>query len=210
MADLLLATQAAPSAPSAGSGIIYLDSTSKRPAVMDDAGAALIYPGYRGNNSVTSQGAGFASDTYLVGSNILIPAGYPRAGSRYRCSFDVSKSAAGTATPIIIVRFGIAGAIGDTARLTFTFGAATGAVDVGRFEIEALFRSVGGSGVLQGRAVCVHTTASGLINTPGQVLQVTSGAFDTAVANSYIGLSVNGGTSAAWTIQQVLADLDCM
>ncbi len=207
MADLLLATQAEPSAPSAGSAILYVDSTAKRLAIKDDAGAAIVWEATKYNHSVAAQGPGFATDTYLTGSNILIPAGYPRVGTRYRCKFDVSKTAAGTAAPVVIVRFGTAGAIGDTARVTFTWGAGTAAADVGVFTIECLFRAVGASGVLQGRGQCVHGVALGIINLNGVTLQVTSGAFDTAVANSYIGLSVNGGTSAAWTVQQVLAEL---
>jgi predicted ester cyclase len=35
----------------------------------------------------------------------------------------------------------------------------------------------------------------------------TSGGFESTVSNSIIGISVNGGASAAWTVQIVQAEL---
>lgn len=162
---------------------------------------------WKRNYSTTSQGAGFSSDTYLTGSDIAIPANY-RAGSIYRLIFSVSKTAAGTATPVITVRFGTNASTSDTARLTFTFNAGTAAADVATFEVIAHVRSHGTSGILQGTARVIKSlSTTGFINTPSQVLQVTSSSFDMTVANSKIGVSVNGGASASWTVQQVLAEL---
>ncbi|MBI3573368.1 MAG: hypothetical protein HY092_04170 [Candidatus Kerfeldbacteria bacterium] len=161
------------------------------------------------NQSTAAQGAGFAADTYLTGSSIAIPSSGLKIGTRYHLLFSVSKTAAGTATPIINVRFGTGGSTADTARLTFTFNAGTAVVDVGTFDIFITFRVVGASGVMQGVAQVGHSlSATGLINTPGQTLQVTSGTFDTTVASSILGASVNGGASAAWTVQLVQAELD--
>jgi hypothetical protein len=164
-----------------------------------------------GNHSTAVQGAGFATDTYLTGSSIALLTTPPRVGTLYRCTFDVSKTAAGTATPVIIVRFGTAGTTADTARLTFTFPAQTADADIGVFTVWALFRTIGASGVVQGRASLVHTGgATGLLGlsvNPGPTLQVTSGSFSTTVANSIIGMSVNGGASAAWTVELVEAVL---
>lgn len=159
------------------------------------------------NASTVAQGPGFAADTYAAGSFIALPAA-PKVGSRYRVVLDVSKTAAGTATPIITVRVGTAGSTADAARHTFTFNAGTAAADVGRFEIDLVFRSVGGgtSAVCQARAVCNHSlSTTGLINIPAQVLQSTSAGFDSTVAGLGIGVSVNGGASAAWTVQLVNA-----
>ncbi len=161
------------------------------------------------NQSTAAQGAGFATDTYLTGSSIAIPSGGLKVGTRYHLIFDVSKTAAGTATPVITVRFGTNGSTADTARLTFTFLAQTAAADIGTFEVWITFRAVGASGVMQGTAQARHRlSTTGLQNQPGTTLQVTSGAFDTSVANSIIGVSVNGGTSASWTVQLVQAELD--
>jgi hypothetical protein len=160
------------------------------------------------NQSIAQQ-TGFAADTYLDGSSIAIPANSLKIGTRYHLIFDVVKTAAGVATPIIIIRFGTAGAIGDAARLTFTFLAQTGVADNGTFEMWITFRVVGGSAVMQGAAQCRHRLQiTGLQNLVCTSLQVTSGAFDSSVANSKIGASVNGGTSAAWTVQLVQAELE--
>jgi hypothetical protein len=167
------------------------------------------------NQSVASQGGAgiFSADTYLVGSSIAIPSASLKVGTRYHLIFDVSKTAAGTATPIIYVRFGTNGSTGDTARLTFTFLAGTAAADIGTFELWVTFRTVGSgtSTVMQGTAQCRHRLSiTGLQNLVCTTLQVTSAGFDSTVANSIIGVSVNGGTSAVWTVQLVQAELELL
>lgn len=160
------------------------------------------------NQSSAAQGAGFATDTYLTGSFVLFPTA-PKVGTRYKLKFDVSKTAAGTATPIITVRVGTAGTTSDAARHTLTFNAGTAAADVGCFEVEVVFRAVGASAVSQARASVIHSlSTTGLINTPGQVLQNTSASYDSTVSGLGIGVSVNGGASAAWTVQLVDAQVE--
>lgn len=167
--------------------------------------------GRQHNASVANQGPGFAADTYLVGSDVLIPAGRLQAKSIYRCQFQLSKTAAGTATPIFQVRFGTAGTTADTSRLSFTFGAGTAAVDEALVEIFVTFRAVGAGAttVLQGVAIIEHRlSTTGFINAgSNQIVTNTSAAFDSTSANSRIGVSVNGGTSAAWTSTLVQAEL---
>jgi len=163
------------------------------------------------NYSSAAQGPAFAADTYIDGSRILLPQGAVRAGSVYHLIFDITKTAAGIATPILTVRFGTAGAVGDTARLTFTWTAGTAAADVGTFEVWVTFRAIGASGVMVGVAQIRHNlSVTGLVNLVSPTLAVVSGAFDTGVAGSYIGASVNGGASAAWTIQRVSAELESL
>ena len=160
------------------------------------------------NNSTGSQGAGFATDTYVTGSSITIPAQGVKVGSKFRCSFDVSKTAAGTATPIITLRFGTNGSTADTAICAFTFGAGTAAADVGTFEVWGVFRTVGSgtSAVVQGRCMLTNLASTGLASTVKGV-QTTSSGFNSTTAGSIIGVSVNGGASAAWTVQMVEAEL---
>lgn len=158
-------------------------------------------------NRSTAAQSGFAADTYITGSSV--PLGIPVVGTTYRCQFDVTKTAAGTATPIVIVRIGTAGTTADTARLTFTFGAGTVAADTAVVEIRATFRSVGAgtSAILQGQARAdTNLTTTGWSNAV-KALQVTSAGFDSTVANSIIGLSYNGGASASHTIQLVNTDI---
>lgn len=161
------------------------------------------------NAAVVSQGAGFAADTYVAGSFVVFAIA-PKVGTRVRIKVSLSKTAAGTATPILTLRFGTAGTTADTARNTFTFNAGTAAADVGYFEIEGVFRTVGSStsAVFVATGDCVHSlSATGLINTPSQVLEVVSAGFDSTVAGLGVGLSMNGGTSAAWTTTNVMAEI---
>lgn len=160
------------------------------------------------NQSVSAQGAGFASDTYLTGSNIAFPAA-PAVGATYEAYFDVTKTAAGTATPIVTVRIGTAGTTADTAICQFTFGSGTAAADVAQVQVICTFRTVGSgtSAVLQG--ICAATTnlaTTGWSNAKKTVV-VTSSGFNSTTAGLIIGMSYNGGTSASHTIQLVRSKL---
>jgi hypothetical protein len=159
-------------------------------------------------SEATSAQSGFAADTYLTGSNVQFPT-VPGVGTVWRMIMDVTKTALGTATPILTVRTGT-GVIGDTARLTFTFGAGTAAIDVGVMIVEAMFRSIGAgtTAVLQGRAWWVTNLSASGLSTSVKALVATSAGFDsTALAQNYIGASYNGGASAAHTIQLVRSEL---
>src|SRR5258706_4626752 len=142
MADVLLDTQGIPSTPAAGQALIYFDTTTKKLTTKNDAGTVATVDDVT-NASTTTVSAGYAADTYLAGSSLSIPTGLVRVGSIYHCIFDMVKTGAGTATPIITLRFGTAGTTGDTARLTFTFAVGTGVIDTGIFEIWAHFRVSG-------------------------------------------------------------------
>ena len=167
----------------------------------------IIHKNY--NQNTAAQGPGFATDTYLTGSNISIPDNGLKAGTRYHLVFDVSKTAAGIAAPVVTVRFGTNGSTADTARLTFTFLAQTAVADIGTIEMWLTFRTVGASTVSSGVAQLRHRLSiTGLQNLVSPTLQVTSGAFDSTVSGSIIGVSVNAGASAAWTVQTVQAELE--
>lgn len=164
------------------------------------------------NASVANQGAGFSSDTYLTGSSILMasPSTLLRAKSIYRCRFNATKTGAGVATPIINVRYGTNGTTADTSRGTLTFSAQTAVADEGVFEVFCVFRTVGSgtSAVLQSLGRLTHRLSiTGFGTGVSEPEVATSGGFDSTPANSIIGLSVNGGTSAAWTVNLVEAEL---
>jgi hypothetical protein len=161
----------------------------------------------------TSSVTGYAADTYLAGSGITVVPGRLQAGTFYRAKFDLSKTAAGTASAVIALRMGTAGTTSDAAICTFTFPSAqTAAIDTGFIELIANFRSVGSgtSAVVAGDLVLWRTnTTTGFLSTSGlafTLMKVTSSGFDSS-ALTKIGLSVNGGTSASWTITTVQADL---
>ena len=162
------------------------------------------------NGSSTSQGAGFASDTYLTGSNILLPTSRPKQFTRYLLNFEVEKTGAGTATPVFSLRYGTGASTSDTAICTFTFAAGTAAADKAYVTVDGYFRSVGSgtSAVFVGTvSIDTNLTTTGFSNAVKNVNAVSSG-FDSTTANTYLGLSVNGGTSAAWTVNQVFAKLE--
>lgn len=163
------------------------------------AGIASIF-----NTGIVDQGPGFATDTYITGSNLLI-GGRIKVGTILRWTIHATKTAAGLATPIFIVRFGTAGAIGDTARCTLTGPAQTAALDTGTFVVVGIVRAHSATGVVKASVDLDHSAASaaGFGNCDAQV---TSGAFDTTVAGLQAGISVNGGASAAWTVQGVTAE----
>lgn len=187
--------------------LLYDSTTNLFSCGTDQTGAAGTAEQF--NQSVAAQALA-ATDTYLTGSSIAIPANSLKVGTRYHLIFNVSKTAAGVVAPIINVRFGTNGSTADTARLTFTFLAQTAAIDVGTFEIFVTFRTVGSgtSAVMQGVGRVQHSlSTTGLQNLPSKVLTVTSAGFDSTVASSIIGVSVTPGTSAAWTVQQVQAEL---
>lgn len=154
------------------------------------------------NFASAAQGAGFSSDTYLNASAIRLDGiGAIRVGRLYHWRFIISKTGAGTAAPVLTVRVGTAGTTADTARLTFTWGAGTAAADRGEIELEALFTTVGASAVLRGKANFTTNLATTGLTNAVKALQVTSSAFDATPANSLIGCSWNGGTSAAHTVE---------
>lgn len=171
---------------------------------VEDITATKLY-----NNSTANQGAGFASDTYCTGSDILIPAQGVRAGSIYRCELSFSKTAAGTATPIINLRVGTAGTTADTSRATYTFSAGTAATDQFKLNITALFRSVGSgtAAVIASHCEAVAQPTTGFSSLLKGIWQV-SGGFDSTVASLRVGVSVNGGASASWTLYLVAASLE--
>lgn len=213
MGDLLLATQAAPSTPSSGQSIVYVDSTNKRLSTKNDAGVVTNYPMQISNGSVSGTSGAFATDTYLAGSSCTIPvAGDWTVGETYYCCFDMQKTNAGTAAFTITVRMGTAGAIGDASVLSLAFAAGTAVPDDGVFEVWINFRTVGSgtSAVIQGVARCTHELAATGLVTDGAsgtgVIRATSAGFN-STTQTVIGLSVNGGASFSGSNDMVQARL---
>jgi hypothetical protein len=151
---------------------------------------------------------GFAADTYIDGSSLLVPVAMLRAGTTLHWLFDVSKTNAGTATPVVTIRVGANGAVGDTARVALTFSAGTAAADRGQIEVWANYESIGAAGVLAGVGALKHQLAiTGLNSTTTGYQQVVtdSAAFDMTPEPNYVGLSLNAGLNAVWTINAVQA-----
>ena len=214
MADILLDKQSGPTTPSAGQGIIFIDTTAPILSLKDDSG---LYQAKSSNAAIASQGAGFAADTYLTNSDVLIPSFGLQAKAVFLWQISASKTAAGVATPIYSIRIGAARATSDTQRWTATGPAQTAIADIGTLFILATVRNIGAAAVIQGTAWWIHrgTAASTTVSGTGFANDVTghveasSATFDSSgLAGNYIGLSINGGASAAWTLTQVYSRAD--
>lgn len=201
MADILIDNQAAPATPAAGKSVLWIDSTTKKFVETDDSGRHL---GSLSRNDSVGTVTPNAADTYITNSGLLIPSFGMKAGQLYRWLMTVTKTAAGTAAAIFIVRIGPAQTTGDTARSTLTATTAqTAAVSSGIITITCHVRSVSATGQLVvGVGVMANNAGlgSGITNLPA--------TFDnTALAGQFVGISINPGTAGVWTIDSVIAEL---
>lgn len=196
--------RAKPATPPAGHSRLFVDSIAKIACLIDDAGRIAANSS---NASIADQGPGFDSDTYVAGSNIIIPSFQMQAQTRFIWRIVASKTGAGVATPIYRVRIGSAASTADTARATLTGPAQTANADNAVIEIIVTVRSVSATGVLQASVSMKHRqAATGFATNATGSDDVTATGFDnTDLDGQYIGLSINGGASAAWTVTQVLA-----
>ena len=208
MGDIYLAEQSSPTTPASGNGILWADSTSPQMFTKDDAGRVW---GQSFNAAVAAQGAGFSSDTYVTNSDILIPSFGFQTKTGFTWRISASKTAAGVATPAYAIRIGANRTTADTARLTLTGPAQTAVADIGTLIIMVTVRTVSATGVIQGTAWWEHrgtaasTTVGGVgfaNDATGHVEGSSAGFDDSALGGSYIGLSIDGGASAAWTLTQ--------
>lgn len=212
MSTLLLNESSSVSgSPASNKGRVILDASG---IVLTEDDAGRFY-GKSFNAAVAAQGAGFATDTYVTNSNILIPTIISlQAKTHVIWQISASKSAASTATPIYSIRLGAAGAIGDTAILALTAPAQTAIADIGTLNVMVTLRNIGASGVLQGTAwwnhrgtVASSTGGTGFANDGTGHVEASSSTFDTTgKGGQFIGLSINGGTSAAWTLTQCIGE----
>ncbi len=205
MADTKVSALTATTTPAGSDELPIVQSLTSKKVTVSDLGK---YPGMGGSHaaSISSQ-IGFATDTYLVGSDILLPAGLQQR-SIYRCQFNVSKTGAGVAAPQVLIRVGTAGSTADTARVTLTFAAQTAVADEGVIEVWVGFRAVGASATFQATGRLTHSLAStGLSNVPASIKNNLSTSFDSTIASTKIGLSVNAGASASWTVNLVQAEI---
>lgn len=202
MADILIDNQSAPTTPAAGKSVLWIDSTTKKLIQTDDTGHR--FGGQISRNwSVASQGPGFAADTYITNSGLLIPSFGLEVGQLYRWFISLSKTAAGVATPILIVRLGPNQSTADTAVITLTGAAATAAAAGGHLIVTAQIRTVSATGVV----VAAFGFDASVLAFGGGIDGVSATLDLTARAGQFMGLSFNGGASAAITVSGVHAEL---
>ena len=153
------------------------------------------------NYSTASQAITANTVTYLTGSGVLIPTGGIVVGQVYRWYIGVSKTNAGTATPIWTPRIGSAQTTADTTVLTITGTAQVATTSGTLIVVICHVRTASATGVIVGS---VNTGAASF----GIGGNVVSGSFDTTgKAGQRFGLCVNSGASAAWTVNSVSGEI---
>ena len=162
------------------------------------------------SNGSSAQQTGFVGDTYLTGSNVIVPAGTFAVGGTYHCVFDMTKTGAGVSGIVINIRIGTAGSNTDTTVQSFSFGSGTAVADTGTFDVLINVRASGATATIASVARCAHNlAATGLTSTGAAGVAVlsntTSGTtFNSATATN-MGISFQGGVSFAGTANVVQA-----
>lgn len=149
-----------------------------------------------------------ATDNYITGSMLAV-SGHLQIGTILRWRFSLTKTATGTVTPQLLMRWGAGGTVTDAARCSFTGAAQTASTDFGFIDVEAVIRATGATTVVQSALAFHHTKgASGFGGTATgpQVLQVLSSQFDATPANTKVGFSCHPGATGVWTFSVVTAE----
>ncbi len=206
---------ATPATPAVNKGEVFYSSTLSPAAAafIDESGAVTRLGGGWAAGATAAVGGGFAAETYMTGTLVNIgTAGAWKAGMVYVANFDMAKTGAGTATPIIKVLMGTLGTTSDATIMTFTHTAGTGVIDSGVFTVTLEFRSVGSgtSAVIAGVSECKHQLASTGLTSAGtagyEAKPVASAGFN-STTQTIIGLSFNGGASFVGTNVMSSAEL---
>lgn len=198
MADALVDNQSGSglATPASGKSVLMFDSTTKKLTVLDDGGK--FRSGNMSENAATAQQTGFATDTYVTGSGILIPSFGMQVGQLYCWEIGIEKTAAGTAALAVTIRTGSNQSTADTSRCALVQTVAqTATASANILLVRAFVRTVSASGVLIGSMGSTGTQM-------GDGDRIVSATFDnTAMAGLYVDLSMNGGASASYTIDYV-------
>lgn len=204
MGVIVLGTELFPS-PQVAYGKGWFDSVNRQWFQRNENG---IFLGDMSGATI-AQIAAHSADTYYKG--LQLPSFGMQAQTVFEWKFDVTKAAAGIATPVYQIRIGAAGTVADTSRLTLTGVLQSAAADNGHVTIRVVCRSVGAAGVLRGLAEIRHNLAttglaSGATSPAGyNLVGGTSVGFDNqaaAMSGLFIGLSVNPGAAGAWVVEQ--------
>lgn len=206
MADVLLDNQSAPVTPSAGTSVLYFDSTSKLLTAKNDTGKAITVSGVF-NASVAAQ-AYTTSEIYLTGSALAIPSHGLQIGAVLRWRIVATKTA-GTGALIWRVRIGTLGTTGDAEIINLTqVSAPTSAADTAFVDIEMIIRTVGAAATSRGAVRLNHVLdVTGFSQLRANVQQVAGTTFDSTTAALIVGVTFNHQTAGAGNIEMVAAEL---
>jgi hypothetical protein len=193
-------------------GLQNVDNTSDLNKPVSNATQALIntkfdltQPYQINNFSTAPQTLSATTRTYLTGSKIHLTRPL-QIGTILKWTFDVTKTATGTASSVIDIAFGTTGTTTDTARISFTKPAGTAVVDNGLFTITAIIRNITLSGSAVGHLTMTHNlTSTGLATISNVNVTTVSSTFDMTIP-TYVGVCFTSGTADSYTIQMVMAE----
>jgi hypothetical protein len=154
------------------------------------------------NSGLISQ-TGFSTDQYLDGSNIIVPEGGWVRGSQYRCRFEISKTAAGTASAVLRIRIGPTGTITDGMVASLTFPAGTPVADQGFVGVFFTLRLTGTSAQALYQINYAHNNQDDAGLWAARPFTITTPQFSSLFnsdTRSTIGISYNGGASFSGSI----------
>jgi hypothetical protein len=156
------------------------------------------------NASTSAQTINAATNALIAASSLAVPVDKLRVGAVFRFRFQISKTAAGTASISFSIRIGTLGTVADAAVLTFALPVGTAVADDAVVEIEMTVRAVGASAVVQGTLTLIHNLAStGFATVPCVVLKATSAAFNSTTANLIVSASCLTAAATVLTFNQV-------
>jgi hypothetical protein len=156
------------------------------------------------NYAIAAQTPAAATRTQIAGTLLKVPPGGLKVGTKIAFKFNMTKTAAGTATSTFDISFGTLGTVADTARVSFTKPAGTAVADEAIVTIEAVVRSLSATGVVVGLFSMDHgldITGHAIINPV--VLKTVSSGFDNRGEDIYVALNITSGASDAITIDMV-------
>lgn len=152
-----------------------------------------------GTPNATSQSLTAGVANVLTGTLVALPTNSLRVGSRFRFNMNFIKTAAGTASWQLDVRWGQSGTSSDSVIALWTSGTNTAAVDQATCAIEVVIAAVGASATANCIAMYVntltHATGLGRIN----MTPTSTASFNSTLSNPYLHVDVTPGTGAVMT-----------
>jgi hypothetical protein len=148
--------------------------------------------------STAMQALGVSANV-VTGSLIPLPVNGLMVGSRFAWDIVLIKTAAGTATWALQVKFGTTGGTGDTAIASWTSGTNTAAVDQMTIRIICEILTLGASATARCNAFSVNslTAVTGLSRLTGA--PTATATFNSAGSPAYIHIGCTPGASAVMT-----------
>ncbi len=162
-------------------------------------GVPTVALGGVGTPATTAQSLTASAANVATGSLVQLPTSNLSVGSRFRFKICVDKTAAGTATWVVALKYGTAGTTADAAVASWTSGTNTAAIDQATLVIEAVVATLGATGTWN----CIAFYTNTLTNATGlgkiNINPTSTAAFDSTATTPYLHVDITPGASAVMT-----------